>query len=204
MDEFILYDDVQFTKNDWRNRNRIKTSQGLQWLTIPVGKSIHRKIRDVEVTALWRESHWKALVTNYRRANGFEEVAEWLQPLFFESRLTNLSQINREFIDVVSKKIGISTRITNSNDYELSGNRIERLQNLCLQANATHYVSGPAAQAYLDKESFSEKTLTLEWFKYPPQKPYPQLWGEFVANLSILDLLLNVGSEVAKQNFAKF
>lgn len=191
VDEFILYDDVQFTKNDWRNRNRIKTPQGAQWLSIPVGKSIDRRIRDVEVSAPWRENHWKTLELNYRRAPAFNETAKWLQPLYLESQLTNLSAINKSFIEAICRELGIRTRITSSSDYELIGDRNERLVNLCLQASATHYFSGPAAKAYLDPQKFSDHSISVEWFEYPDQKPYPQLWGGFVEGLSALDFLMN-------------
>ena len=191
VDEFILYDDVQFTKNDWRNRNRIKTPQGAQWLSIPVGKSIDRRIRDVEVSAPWRENHWKTLELNYRRAPAFNETAKWLQPLYLESPLKNLSDINRSFIEAICMELGITTRITSSSDYELIGDRNERLVHLCLQASATHYVSGPAAKAYLDPQKFSDHSISVEWFEYLEQKPYPQLWGEFVGGLSALDFLMN-------------
>ena len=191
VDEFILYDDVQFTKNDWRNRNRVKTPQGVQWLSIPVGKSIDRRIRDVEVIAPWRENHWKTLELNYRRAPAFNETAEWLQPLYLESQLTNLSAINKSFIEAICAELGIRTHITSSSDYELIGDRNERLVNMCLQANATHYVSGPAAKAYLDSQKFSEHSISVEWFDYPEQRPYPQLWGGFVEGLSALDFLMN-------------
>lgn len=191
VDEFILYDDVQFTKNDWRNRNRIKTPQRVQWLSIPVGKSIGRRVRDVEVLAPWRENHWKTLELNYRRAPGFDKAAEWLQPLYLESQATNLSEINRAFIGAICNELGITTHITSSSQYELVGDRNERLVHLCLQTNATHYVSGPAAKAYLDPQKFSEHSISVEWFEYPEQMPYPQLWGGFVGGLSALDFLLN-------------
>src|SRR6516165_4994912 len=96
VDEFIIYDDVQFTKNDWRNRNRIKTPQGLAWLSIPVGSNIRRRIRDVSLPSKnWRLIHWKALVQNYCKAPFFDVVAAWLEPLYLETNLDNLSASNR-------------------------------------------------------------------------------------------------------------
>ena len=198
VDEFILYDDVQFTRRDWRNRNRIKTPQGVQWLSIPVGKSIHRRIRDVEVCAPWRENHWETLERNYRQALSFNETAEWLQPLYLESQITNLSDINKSLIEAICDKLGIKTRITSSSDYELIGDRNERLVNLCLQTTATHYVSGPAAKAYLDSQKFSENSISVDWFDYSEQNPYPQLWGGFVEGLSVLDGLFNIGSKLMR------
>lgn len=193
VDEFVLYDDVQFTKNDWRNRNRVKTATGVRWLSIPVGKKIDRQVREVEVTAPWRENHWRSLELNYRRARAFEETAEWLRPLYLDSEQTNLSVINKLFIEAICGAMGIGTKITSSGDYKLVGDRNERLINLCLQAGATSYVSGPAAKVYLEPKRFSEGSVSVEWFEYPEPIPYPQLWGDFVPTVSILDLILNLG-----------
>lgn len=193
VDEFVLYDHVQYTKNDWRNRNRVKTATGVKWLSIPAGKKLDREVREVEVTAPWRENHWRTLELNYRGALAFEETAEWLRPLYLDSSETNLSRINKAFIDAVCDSIGIGTKITSSGDYELVGDRNERLVNLCLQSGATSYVSGPAAKVYLEPKRFSENSVSVEWFEYPAPVPYPQLWGDFAPNLSVLDLLFNLG-----------
>ncbi|CAM5188627.1 putative protein [Castellaniella defragrans] len=110
VDEFILYDDVQFTKNDWRNRNRIKTPQGVQWLSIPVGQNINRRIRDVAIDARWQPVHWKTLAQNYRRAPHFTEIAEILEPLYSESAYQSLSQVNRRFIEAICGYLSIGRR----------------------------------------------------------------------------------------------
>src|SRR5438445_12879187 len=102
VDEFILYDDMQYTRRDWRNRNQIKTPQGVQWLTVPVlakGK-YHQKIKDTEIDgAAWAADHWKALVQNYRRAPCFQEISAWLEPLYLGESYVMLSQLNRRFIE---------------------------------------------------------------------------------------------------------
>jgi len=91
VDEFILYDDVQFTKNDWRNRNRIKTPRGVEWLSIPVGKDINRRIRDVKINDLsWQKKHWMTLSGNYKRSAKFKEVAEFLEPLYLQKKFSYL------------------------------------------------------------------------------------------------------------------
>lgn len=122
VDEFILYDDMQYTKRDWRNRNQIKTPQGVQWLTIPVrvkGK-YHQKIRETEIEGSdWVESHWRYLVQNYSRSPYFKEIVEWLEPLYFNDIPTHLSQVNRRFIEAICKYLSISTVISNSWDYNL-------------------------------------------------------------------------------------
>lgn len=197
VDEFILYDDMQFTKNDWRNRNLIKTPQGVQWLSVPVGQDIKRRIRDVELTSPWQSKHWKTLQNNYRRAPFFDEVADWLEPLYMREIHTNLSAMNRKFMEAICEYVGIKTRITNCWDYESEDDKFPtaRLVNLCRQVGATHYLSGPAAKDYLEVQLFDMAEIELQWFDYTGYPPYSQLWGEFTHGVTILDLLFNCGKD---------
>jgi len=199
VDEFILYDDVQFTKNDWRNRNKIKTPQGVQWITVPVGQDISRRIRDVELpNNKWQTKHWKTLKSNYGRASYFEEVAAVLEQPYLNESFTHLSQLNRRFIEVVCDYLGIKTVISNSWDYQIIDGKIERIVDLCLQAGGTVYLSGPAAKDYIEENLFAESGIKLSWFNYAGYPEYPQLWGEFAHNVSILDLLFNCGNEASR------
>lgn len=195
VDEFILFDDVQFTKNSWRNRNKIKTPQGTQWITIPVGKDIDRLIREVDLKdSKWQMKHWKILESNYCKAPHFSEVAERIKPLYLQREHRNLSALNREFIEKVCDFLGIDTKISNSWDYDLKKGKSERLVDLCRQTGATEYISGPAAKGYLKENLFSESEIKVVWFDYEGYPKYRQLWGEFVHSVSILDLLFNCGS----------
>jgi len=194
VDEFIIYDDVQFTKNDWRNRNRIKTPSGVQWISIPAGQNINRRIRDVVLaSSQWRPSHWKTLQTNYRRAECYDQVAPLLESLYVGREDRHLSSINRAFIEAICGFLGIKTRITNSWDYSVTPGRLENLIGLCNQAGADTYVSGPAARAYLDVTEFARSGVSVEWFDYGGYPIYPQLWGEFVHEVSIVDVIFNCG-----------
>lgn len=194
VDEFILYDDVQFTKNDWRNRNQIKTPTGFQWLSIPVGQRLDRRVRDVILPDTpWRKVHWKTLEANYSRAPYFDEVAELLAPLYLSDRPDNLSSLNRLFIERICAYLGIRTVISNSWDYTLGAGRVERVVSLCEQAGAATYVSGPAAKAYMDDSLFELKGIRLEWFEYGNYPEYAQLWGPFSHRVSVVDLLFNCG-----------
>jgi len=201
VDEFILYDDMQYTRRDWRNRNQIKTPQGAQWITVPVlvkGK-YHQKICETEIEGMyWANTHWKALSLNYSRAPFFTEVASLLKPLYFEETFTHLSQLNRRFIETICAYLGIQTVITNSSDYTLSDGKTERLADLCVQAGGTEYISGPAARDYVDKKAFSDRGLKLTWFEYTGYPEYPQLWGEFMHGVTVLDLLFNCGKEAPR------
>lgn len=198
VDEFILYDDMQYTRRDWRNRNQIKTPQGLQWLTVPVnvkGK-FHQKIRDTGIDGTdWAAVHWKSLMQNYRRAPYFSEIALWLEPLYLGVSYSHLSRLNRCFIEAVCRYLGIATVITNSWDYSLADGRTERLVDLCSQAGGTEYVSGPAAKDYIEEHLFAKAEIKLTWFDYHGYPEYPQLWGEFTHAVTILDLLFNCGRD---------
>jgi hypothetical protein len=203
VDEFIFYDDAQYTKNDWRNRNRIKTPQGAQWLTIPVGDAIHRPIRAVEVVVPdCGAAHWKRLVANYRRARHFDGVAAWLQPLYDGETWSMLSIVNQRLVAAICDALGIRTRLARSSDYVLAGDRNERLVALCVQAGATVYLSGPAARSYLDEAAFASAGIEVRWFDYAGYREYPQLWGSFVPDVSIVDLLFNCGRDA--RAFMKF
>lgn len=194
VDEFIFYDDVQFTKNDWRNRNLIKTPSGLKWLSIPVGNNINRNIRDVLFhDEGWKKKHWKTLYSNYARSRYFDEISILLEPFYLTSSYNNLSVFNRALIEMISDYLNFSTKFTNSWDYNDNGDKTQRLVNLCQQAGANVYLSGPAAKSYLDESLFVNAGIRVEWFSYSGYPEYSQLWGGFIHNVSILDLLFNCG-----------
>ena len=198
VDEFILYDDMQYTRRDWRNRNQIKTPQGVQWLTVPVlvkGK-YHQKIRETRIDGNeWAAMHWKALVQNYRRAPHFEEIEKWLEPLYTSGNYSHISELNRRFIESICEYLGIGTSITNSWNYNLTDGKTERLISLFTQAGGTEYISGPSAREYIDEKMFSDKGIKLTWFNYDGYPAYSQLWGDFVHRVTILDLLFNMGKD---------
>jgi hypothetical protein len=201
VDEFILYDDMQYTKRDWRNRNQIKTPQGVQWLTIPVRVKgrYFQKIRETEIEdPEWAQAHWKSIVQAYRKAPYFREIAEWLEPLYLDEPPMLLSQLNRRFIEAICRVLSIHTKISNSWDYELVEGKTERLAALCAQAGGTEYVSGPAAKDYVDEGVFRGCEIKLTWFDYAGYPEYKQLWGEFVHGVSILDLLFNCGKDARR------
>jgi WbqC-like protein family len=198
VDEFILYDDMQYTRRDWRNRNQIKTPQGVTWLTVPVKVkgNYHAPIREIEIDdPAWARAHWQQLAQNYAKAPHFEAIAAWLKPLYLEAGHTHLSALNRAFLERICAHLGITTRITSSSDYTLIEGKTERLADICRQAGATEYVSGPAARDYVVESCFADLGITLSWFDYSGYPPYPQLWGEFTHGVTILDLLLNCGPD---------
>jgi hypothetical protein len=196
VDEFILFDDMQYTRRDWRNRNQIKTPQGLQWLTVPVQVKgrFYQKIRETEIAGTeWATTHWRTIEQNYRKAPYFREITDWLEPLYLATPHTHLSALNRCFLEAVCSYLDIQTPITNSWDYPSEDGQTERLVRLCHEAGGTEYVSGPAAKNYIDETLFKAQKITLTWFDYSGYPEYPQLWGEFRHGVSILDMLFNCG-----------
>ena len=195
VDEFILFDDMQYTRRDWRNRNKIKTPNGLQWLTVPVkakGKYF-QPIRDTEIDGNdWVKAHWRSLVGNYRKAPYFKQLSNEIESLYNDTEYTHISQLNRAMIEWVCKYLEINTAITNSWDYELCEGKTERLAELSRQAGASEYVSGPAA-SYIEEPEFTKRGIKLSWFNYDGYEEYPQLYGDFEHGVTIFDLIFNCG-----------
>lgn len=196
-DEFIIYDEVQYTKNDWRNRNRIKTSNGVQWITIPVyQKHLNQKISETRISdKFWAAKHWKTLKTNYSRARYFSLYRELFEEFYKTTNSVFLSETNRRMIGIIATILGLRTRITSSADYILDGDPTERLVSLCRQSGASAYITGPAARNYLDDKKFADEHIAIEWMDYNGYQEYPQLYPPFEHAVSIVDLIFNVGPE---------
>lgn len=200
VDEFIIYDEMQYTKNDWRNRNKIKTNKGVEWLTIPVRvESLSQKIEDTLIfDKNWSKKHRAALQTNYAKANCFNETKEFVFGLYDEaSKLNNLSAINLVFIKGICKFLNIQTKISLSTDYNLIEGKTERLIDLCRQTHSNVYLSGPSAKDYLDENLFVQHDVSLTWMDYSGYSEYEQLNLPFEHGISILDLIFNKGNEAS-------
>lgn len=201
VDEFVIYDEAQFTRRDWRNRNLIKTPNGQQWLTVPVKSkgNYDAKISEIEVLdSNWREKHWASIEFSYSKAEYFGWGREWLGELFEAASFHSLSSINSHFLVAFLEQLDIRTPLLNSVNFQLAEDRNERLLNICLELGATHYVSGPSAKSYLDEGLFLSHGIVVEWFNFEGYEPYPQEWGAFLDKLSIVDLFLNCGPESFK------
>lgn len=197
VDEFIIYDEVQYTKNDWRNRNRIKTIHGSQWITIPVyQRSLAQKISETQVSDKnWRIKHWNTLVTNYGRAPFFKMYADVFENFYKTTATDLLSEINTKLLHIVCNLLEIKTTINHSTKYLLEGNPTERLINLCKQVGAKRYLSGPAAKNYLQEDLFLKEGIRVEWMNYEGYLQYPQMHPPFEHAVSIVDLLFNLGAD---------
>jgi len=195
VDTFVFYDDVQYTKNDWRNRNRIKTKDGFLWLTIPVKGSTSLQIREVRIdnNQNWQEKHQKTLVQLYSKAPYFEEVLVLFEPLW-NKKYEFLLDAVVDSITIITEYLNIETKIIFSSEIKVSGNKNEKLINICKTLGASEYYSGLAAQNYLDNELFNRNGINIAFQHY--QHPlYPQMHGNFVSHLSIIDLLFNCGKK---------
>ncbi|MCW3070874.1 MAG: WbqC-like family protein [Bacteroidetes bacterium] len=202
VDEFIVYDEVQYTRRDWRNRNRIKTPGGDLWLSIPieVKNKFHQKISEARISdSSWARNHWKTLQTNYSKSPWFKMYSPLFEALYLEKKYTHLTEVNYDFLGLICFILKIKTTITYSLDVPLpSGNRSERLLSLCKKAGATDYYSGPAAKNYLDEGIFRKQDVNVHYFDYSAYKPYPQMHGAFSRELSVLDLIFNIGPDAVQ------
>jgi hypothetical protein len=202
VDEFILYDGVQYTRRDWRNRNRIKTPQGLMWLTIPVKVKgrYHQKIRETEISDPgWSDKHWQSIIHNYSRAEYFDTYRDLFEELYLDQKERYLSNVNYRFLAAICEILGVHTRLSWSRDYHIvEEDKTERLIGLCKQAGATEYLSGPAAKAYVDEQLFEDEGIVLRYMDYSGYPEYHQLFPPFEHSVSIVDLIFNEGPNAPK------
>jgi WbqC-like protein family len=194
-DLFIFYDDVQYTKNDWRNRNLVKGPNGPQWLTIPVGTSLDRLVCEVSLSdQRWQTRHWNTLRHLYGRAPFFSQYRPLFEDVYLGRRWGTLSELNQFLIHVIARELlGVKTTFRSSSEFRLSGARQDRVLNLLEAVGADVYVSGPAGQAYLDPPRFTEAGIELVWKDYSGYPEYPQFHGDFRHRVTVLDLLFHVG-----------
>jgi hypothetical protein len=193
---FVFYDDVQFTKNDWRNRNRIKTPAGSAWITVPVGQDIRRAICEVELPgdSRWAEKHWRTLQQNYSRAAHFGQYRAFFEETYLGRRWTHLSALNRHLIEAIARDfLGCKTRFADSRDYDLSGRKGDRLLGLLTALGAERYVTGPSARSYIDDAKFREAGVQVIYKSYEGYPEYPQFHPPFDHYVSVVDLLFHTG-----------
>lgn len=196
---FVLYDSVQYTRRDWRNRNRIPTPAGLHWLSIPVHSKGHYlcPIRDMRVSdPQWARRHWTTLRHQYRSAPGWSTWGEPLEALYRRVHSPWLSEINRLFLQQICDWLDITTHITACCDYTLQTglDPTERLASLCTQTGADIYLSGPSARAYLRPEVWEQAGILLKYMDYSGYPCYAQRHSPFEHGVSVVDLLLQTGA----------
>ena len=199
VDLFVFYDDVQYTKNDWRNRNVIKTRGGCRWLTVPVHASLGMAICDVEIAGTyWARKHWKTLHQSYSHAPYFDFFAPFLEDIYLRRTWTRLSHLNQHLIVSIAGFLGLNTQFVHSHDFKVEGKRLDRLLNVLRSVGSTTYVSGPAARKYIDENRFRDEHIQLIYKSYSDYPQYDQLYPPFEHSVSILDLLFHTGPDAVQ------
>ncbi len=195
VDLFIFHDDLQYTKNDWRNRNKIQTPSGSKWLTVPCGTNERRLILDVFLEdKSWQKQHFNQIRQNYSKSAHYKEYEELLADMYLKRQWDHLYELNRFFITTVAQELlGCTTKFADSRDFKTHGVKHKKLLSMLQNAGASTYVSGPAAQGYIREQDYVDAGIDLVWKDYSGYPEYPQLGSEFCHNLSVVDLLLNMG-----------
>lgn len=203
VDIFVIYDDVQYTRKDWRNRNRIKSRADIQWITVPVNfsQSEPTLIKDAEIDYLqpWQRKHIGRITQAYRETPFFGSYSEELFDLIMRE-FSTISELNIELIKWCMAKLEIVVPLKLSWNLGSNGGRNDRIINILQQLGCTEYLVGPAARAYIDESLYSKAGIRLAYKSYD-YKPYPQLFGRFDGSLSIIDLLFNCGPQ--SRNYLK-
>lgn len=195
VDMFLLLDNVQFTRRDWRNRNRIKTREGLAWLSIPVHTRgrYTQLIQDTTTSDPdWGRRHWQTIRANYAKSPYFDRYAERFADLY-ERSSARLSEINHAFIAAICDSLGITTPMAWSSAFETRNTPSERLIDLCRAVGGTDYLSGPSAREYLDVAAFNADGVAVQFADYSGYPEYAQPHGPFEHHVSVLDLLFCTG-----------
>jgi len=198
---FVIYDDMQYTKRDWRNRNLLITPSGPKWLSVPISVSgkYHQKINEAEVSDPdWARKHWNFIEINYRKSPYFKEYAPIFEDLYNSLRSSKLTDINLLFLKKCVELLKIDIEFIDSRKFVLSGDRTEKLVNICKEIGADEYFTGPAAKNYMDEEMFTQKGISVTYYDLSNFPEYKQMWQGFSHNVSILDMFFNLGDDTIK------
>lgn len=196
-DAFCYFDDVQYLKRDWNNRNKIKTPSGELFLTVPVFTKGHRQkpIREIEINNSidWRKKHWKSIYLNYKKAPYFNKYSDFFEDVYKKDwhYLTDLTEyMMRWFLET----LGIKVKYYKASDFNFQGHKSDLVLDMCKKLGADLYIFGALGKNYAEKEKFSKEGIKIYFqdYKHPI---YPQLHGNFISHLSIIDLLFNCGEK---------
>ena len=192
-DELVLLDSVAYTRGGVGNRNRIRTKKGWEWITVPVHHPYGAEIKDIQsVDSGWEKTHWKTLFFNYHQAPYFNEVANFLQPVY-QKRWHKLAEVNETLIRLILEYLGLSPRIYRSSELEVEGKSSELLVSICKAVGDREYLSGAGATGYLDVSLFEREGISVRFQQFAPPE-YAQRFGDFIPNLSAVDYLFNCGA----------
>ena len=202
-DVFVFYDDVEYDKRGWRNRNRLKAPGGSRWVTVPVAskgcRTAHATIGEVKIKwdQPWNRKHWETIRHLYGKAPYFPQYDKLLQT-FFRGHWELLADFTIDFTITLAKELGVErTRFLRASSLKVEGHRTDRLLAILQCLGAKRYVTGPAARDYLEEDKLRAAGISVEYMTYDyPQ--YPQLYPPFDPQVSILDLLLMTGPDASR------
>lgn len=195
-DVFVFLDNVQFEKQSWQQRNKIKTPQGWIWLTVPVLQSLGQKINDVKINnnSKWKEKHWKSIKYNYDKAPYFKRGINFFEELY-HTNWEYLVDMNIHVIEWITKQLNIKKDFIKSSNMNIKGRKTELVVGICKELNADTYLSPLGSAIYIEENNlFEREGIKLEYqhFEHPT---YKQLWGDFIPYMSVIDLLFNEGDK---------
>lgn len=195
-DIFVFLDNVQYTKNSFINRNKIKTSKGELWLTVPVSFNFGDKINEVRINNSldWRDKHLKTLEVNYKKSYYFKEIYDLIKSTYYKKDWLYLKDLNIDLILTICEYLNLKRKFINASELGVEGRSTELLISIVKNVGGDIYLSGFGGANYQDILSFEKVGIKLIYydFKHPI---YKQLWGDFMPNLSIIDLLFNYSKQ---------
>ena len=192
---FVFLDDVQFEKQSWQQRNKIKTPHGMIWLTVPVLQNLGQKINEVKINnnSNWKEKHWKSIKYNYSNSSHFNEHFEFFEYIY-GTNWGCLADLNMTLIEKSSRILGLDTKFIFSSELNVGGKKTDRLINILNETGADEYISTPGSKSYIEVDKFNKENIMLYWNEFNHQT-YTQLYGDFMPYLSVIDLLFNCGDK---------
>jgi hypothetical protein len=199
-DVFVLLDNVQYSKNGFINRNKVKTPPGIElWLTVPVKSNglSDLLIKDVHISNQidWRKKHLQTLEMSYKRSRYFNQLYDDIKKVYYEVDWNNLCLFNISLLKMIIDKLDLKTQLITASELNVEGKSTQLLINIIKKLNGQTYLSGYGGSKYQDEDLFEKAGITLQYYDFKPPT-YPQLWGNFISKLSVIDLLFNCGFEI--------
>ncbi len=205
VDIFVFYDDVQYTKKDWRNRNKIKTKDGEIWLTVPVKNNGRQLICDVEIDQAsdWQENHYKTIKSSYLKAPHFKEYEYILEEIYLKHTWNKISDLDIFTTKLIANAIDLHPQWVLASELDIQGDKDGgRIIQICKKLDCNYFINGPAARAFMDEEKFKDQNIVLDYMDYKYEE-YEQLYKPFSHAISVLDVLFNCGSDAKKYIYQK-
>jgi hypothetical protein len=193
-DIFVMLDNVKYSKNSFINRNQIKTPQGELWLTVPVRSEAlsNLLIKDTQISDKdnWRKKHLRTLEMSYKRAKFFDQIYNKIEKIYYKTDWDNLCMLNISLLEMALDELNLKTKLIRASDLDVEGKSTQLLINIIKQLGGSTYLSGYGGKKYQEENLFEESGIKLKYYDFV-SPIYPQLWGDFIPNLSVIDLLFN-------------